>query len=41
MISSSSNITLTVNGEKDVPRTPVYEESNVAVIFDEVEAKDI
>jgi uncharacterized protein (DUF342 family) len=39
MISSSSNITVTVNGEKVISRTTVYEDSNVVVVFNEDEAK--
>jgi uncharacterized protein (DUF342 family) len=39
MISSSSNITLTVNGENIISRTNVYEDSNVVVVFNESEAK--
>jgi uncharacterized protein (DUF342 family) len=39
MISSSKNITLTVNGENIISRTTVYEDSNVVAMFDEVEAK--
>jgi len=39
VISTVSNIMITVNGEKVGKRTPVYEESIIKVIFQEDEAK--
>ncbi|MCB2288825.1 FapA family protein [Clostridium sp. CS001] len=39
MITSSNNITVTVNDEKIISLTNVYEDSNVAVAFDDVDAK--
>ena len=39
LISAENNITLTVNGEKIISRTIVYEESTIEVIFKEEEAK--
>lgn len=39
MISPSNNITVTVNGEKINSRTTLYEDSNVMVTINEVEAK--
>jgi len=39
MISPSNNITVTVNGEKIISSTAVFEDSNVVVAFNEDEAK--
>lgn len=38
-ISTSGNITITVNGENVTRSTPVYEESDIGIVFKEVEAK--
>ncbi len=39
LISTTSNITLTVDGEKVTTRSPVFEESIIEVLLEEVEAK--
>lgn len=39
LIATTNNISVTVDGEKITTRTPVYEESNVEVLFEHVEAK--
>ena len=39
VISTMNNITVIVNGEKVNIRTPVYEESNIEIVFKEEEAK--